>query len=147
MWDGTTLTSPNGGSITINEKARKQLETAFRTTPRAPRAGDRFAAPRADEPNPPQQDNRPNEQVLWYADPTEYAHAYISVSYEDNGTVLVRDGMDPTGVHLSFSRDQWAALGDKPDDGLGEPEGDKEHPAEVRNPDELFKVDRTGKNR
>ncbi len=143
MWDGTTLTSPNGGSIAINEKAKKGLEAAFRAAPRPVQAGDRFAdSPRKNDPNPSQQDNRPNEQVIWYADPAEHAHGYLSVTYEDNGTVLVRDGMDPSGTALTFSREQWAALGNKEGvASLGDPDGDKKHPATVRQPDELYKVD------
>jgi hypothetical protein len=147
MWDGTTLTSPNGGSIAINEKAKAGLEAAVKAAPRAPKAGDRFAdAPRkGSDPNPPQQDNRPDDVMIWYADPAEYAHAYISISYEDSGEVLVRDGMG--GPDLKFTREQWAALGGKEGVAtLGEPEGDKKHPAAVRTPDELFKIDRTGKD-
>lgn len=148
MWDGTTLTSPNGGTITINEKARQQLDAAIKAAPRAPQPGDRFEdAPRkGSDPNPKQQDNRPDDLMLWYADPAEHADAYISVSYEDNGTVLVRDGMDPTGAGLSFSLEQWAALSDE-EDALGEPDGDKDHPAAVRNPDEIYKTSPTGKSK
>ena len=131
MWDGTTLTSPNGGSIALNEKAKKELDAFARKT-----NTDDETAP----PLPPTQ--------LWYADPAEYPHAYLAITEDTPGTVVVRDGNDQTGAAISFSRQQWNALTDPDGDGgLGEPEGDKKHPAEVRDPDDIHKTPaRGGKN-
>lgn len=147
-WDGTTLTSPNGGTIALNEKAKKAFEEATKQGARRPKVGDRADTPLDGGADPGTTAGTPAPLQIWYADPAEHANAYIAVTFEDGG-VLVRDGMDKTGAVLQFSYEQWEALTDPDGDGLGEPEGDAKHPAAVRNPDDLYKVDpkRADRNR
>lgn len=146
-WDGITLTSPNGGTIALNEKAKKEFEKATKNSGRVitARAGNRADTPLDGGPDPDVASGAGTQQI-WYGDPAEHPHAYIAVTYEDTG-VLVRDGGDPNGATLQFSHEQWAALTDPTDEGLGDPQGDPDNPAEVRHPDELYKVDRGKRNR
>lgn len=146
MWEGTALTSPNGGTIMLNEKAKKELEKAIKAqgVPEEPKAGQRFPSPLDGGTDPAPPPSAPAPMQIWYGDPAEHPNAYIAITFETPNNVVVRDGNDETGKALTFSREQWAALVDPDGDGLGEPEGDKEHPANVRNPDDLHKLEPRG---
>jgi hypothetical protein len=108
---GGALTDGNGATLMLNKKAADALTKAARENPWRPlRASDRVPTatdqPKADSPL-----SEPKPLIVWYADGAKHPNAYIGVQFENN-EVIVRDGNDPTGKALHFTREQWASYTD-----------------------------------
>lgn len=131
------LVGTDGTTLAISKEAAKALKAHAKDNKLNPQPGDRFPAPLDGGPDPaPRPDPGPIQ--IWYGDPAKHPNAYLAVSFETPGEVIVRDGEDPTGKALHFTAEQWASYTD-PD--WEEPaEGDAEHPAEVTNPNEIYKT-------
>lgn len=126
-YTGGALVATDGTTLAVSEDAAKALQAAARRQPvHQVRPGDK-----ADTPAP---DLRPLQ--VWYADPAKHPNSYIAVTFETPGEVVVRDGEDPTGKALHYTREQWASFTD-PD---WSDEDDQDAPAEVTNPADLHKV-------
>lgn len=137
--DRGVLTDANGNSLNLNKKATDGLIAAARKNPPAQvRPGQRFPAPLDGGPDPDPSAGTPAPLQVWYDDPAKHPNAYIAVTFETPGEVIVRDGNDETGKALHFTTEQWASYTD-PD--WEEPdEGDGRIPAEVTDPDQLYKA-------
>lgn len=134
------LTDNNGNTLTLDKKAAQALTTVARQHPLriTPQPGDRAPAPLDGGPDPDTGPGVPQPLQVWYGDPAKHPNAYLAVTFETPGEVIVRDGNDPTGKALHFTAEQWASYTD-PD--WEEPaEGDGRIPAEVTNPDEIYKT-------
>jgi len=137
--DRGTLTDDNGNSLVLNKKAADGLVALARKNPPSKAApGERYPAPLDGGRDPAVAAGVAQPMQIWYDDPAKHPNAYIAVTFETPGEVLVRDGNDPTGKALHFTTEQWASYTD-PD--WEEPaEGDGRIPAEVTNPDEIYKT-------
>lgn len=132
------LTDDNGNSIMLDKKAAQALvDAARKNPPSVVRPGQRFPAPLDGGPDPAPTGGTPAPLQVWYGDPAKHPHAYIAVTFETPGEVVVRDGNDPTGKALHFTTEQWASYTD-PD--WEEDETDGRIPAEVTDPDQLSKI-------
>jgi hypothetical protein len=108
---GGALVDSNGATLMLNKRAADALTQAARANPWRPiKATDRVPTAtdqrKADAPQ-----SEPDPLVVWYADQDKHPNAYIGVQFE-NGEVIVRDGNDPTGKALHFTREQWASYTD-----------------------------------
>jgi hypothetical protein len=135
---GGLLVATDGSTLPITDKAAKALQDAARNNKlHIPQAGDRYPAPLDGGPDP---DPAPGPQALqvWYGDPAKHPNAYIAVTFETAGEVIVRDGEDPTGKALHFTIEQWASYTDP--EWTDPDENEDGTPAEVTDPDQLSKL-------
>jgi hypothetical protein len=131
------LVGTDGTTLPISKEAAKALKAHAKDNKLNPQPGDRFPAPTDGGPDPAPAAG-PAPVQIWYGDPAKHPNAYLAVTFETPGEVIVRDGEDPTGKAIHFTTEQWASYTD-PD--WEEPtEGDAEHPAEVTNPNEIYKT-------